>query len=723
MVELNHRERSIKVKIVYYGPPVGGKTTNLQVLHRAANARRRGEMISINSAQDRTILFDLLPLKTPGFRGFDLRLQLLAVPGQAVYAATRRLVLKGADSLVFVANSALDRFEENLQSYHEMTHNLLSHHLDPSSMPLVFQYNKRDLPEILEIDALDRSLNARQAEAIPAVAIRGEGVLETFTAILAHTVADMARRYAILNVKEGTPIRQWAEQTVLELFGTSRLGRDSPAAAAAPPPPPPPPAPTPAPATPVASKPAAVGPPSSAEPTIPSKPSRPEAQPAVSPPLPGAAPGPSSAPASPRAGPGHVVVRAAPPSEDAGRAAPAFPEGRAIELVESYADASAQLGAAVEELRQERDTARQRLEDLRRAMQAAEQILGGTPFDAALAPVLACMAEIAGAEHAAFWVPQQGEPPRAVALRGLGRDPVLGSPGALRRVLEAGGREAPGFALAADDADLRRALDVPAGRFVAVLSVPFRTPGGLQGLGVFYYDPDSARPGADALDHLAEIPRALSATLELVAALQTVQAAERALELALTGSASLRGLEAVVRSLEELRDGLGEVRNHTDAPAWFVEQYLRFAPSLSGALEAGRSLLGFSRGEIRRDSVYLEDLLAELRTAEVTIEIDPTAEVIAADATLLRVALRAIADEVRARAGANSAPLLIRTSTSSDGVSISVQAEARRRRAGRAVNAGLGLGLARRIAELHGGTIEDAGPQAAEPIVLIVPAA
>src|SRR5512141_1234022 len=182
MVELNHRDRTIKVKIVYYGPPVGGKTTNLQVLHQHALTARRGEMISINSAQDRTILFDLLPLKTQGFRGFDLRLQVLAVPGQAMYATTRRLVLKGADSLVFVANSALDRWDENIQSYREMTQNLLSHHLDPEQMPLVFQYNKRDLPQGLGTEALDRARNARHAETIPAVAIRGEGVLETFGA-------------------------------------------------------------------------------------------------------------------------------------------------------------------------------------------------------------------------------------------------------------------------------------------------------------------------------------------------------------------------------------------------------------------------------------------------------------------------------------------------------------------------------------------------------------
>ena len=100
-----------------------------------------------------------------------------------MYSATRRLVLKGADSLVFVANSALDRWEENIQSFREMTQNLLQHQLDLEQMPLVLQYNKRDLPQVLEVEALDRALNARRTDVIPAVAVRGEGVLETFGAI------------------------------------------------------------------------------------------------------------------------------------------------------------------------------------------------------------------------------------------------------------------------------------------------------------------------------------------------------------------------------------------------------------------------------------------------------------------------------------------------------------------------------------------------------------
>ena len=678
MVELNHRDRTIKVKLVYYGPPVGGKTTNLQILHRCADAKRRGELISINSAQDRTILFDLLPLRTPGFRGFDLRLQVLAVPGQAMYSATRRLVLKGADSLVFVANSALDRWEENIQSYREMTQNLLSHHLDPSNMPLVFQYNKRDLPQVLEVEALDRALNGRKAEVIPAVAVRGEGVLETFGAILARTVQDLAGRYAILDVKGGAPAREWAEQALMELFGRTRLPAD--------------PQGTPA--------------------TRPMPRVEPEAVPA--------------APAPPRpVAAGHTVVRVAPPPappEETPRAA--GPDAKASELVETYAEASAQLGSALTELREERDVARQRLEDLRKTMAAAQDVLSGTPLETALGPVLARMAGIAGAEHAAFWVPQAGQPPRAATLLGLPADPVLAHPAALRHVLETAARSTrPALAFAAENLDLGQALDRPAHRFAALLVVPFRTPGGLQGLGVFYYGPDTARPGPGPLEHLAEIPRALAATLELAATLQTVKAAERALDLALAGSASLRGLEHLVGSLETLRDRMGEIRNRPDAPPWFTEQYVRLSPALASALDDARSLLAFTRGEIRRDTVYLEDLLAELRTPGVTVDLDPQAETVQADAALLRLALRAIADEVRSRAGANTASLTIRTGVWSDGIRVSVRATVpvAEGPAGAPVSAGLGLGLAQRIAELHGGGLEDGG--AAGEVVLTLPAA
>ena len=223
MVELLHSERTIRVKIVYYGPPLGGKTTNLQVLHRHAQAQRRGEFISINSAQDRTILFDLLPLKAPGFRGYDIRIQTVAVPGQAMYAATRRLILKNADACVFVANSAADRWEENLQSFQEMTRNLLVHQLDPAALPLVLQYNKRDLPQVTQIEFMEHALNARKTDAIPAVAVRGEGVLETFSAILLRALQDLSNRYQIVQTGKGQTLPQWAHDAVIGMFGTTFL--------------------------------------------------------------------------------------------------------------------------------------------------------------------------------------------------------------------------------------------------------------------------------------------------------------------------------------------------------------------------------------------------------------------------------------------------------------------------------------------------------------------
>ena len=622
-------------------------------------------MVELNH-RDRTILFDLLPLRTPGFRGFDLRLQVLAVPGQAMYSATRRLVLKGADSLVFVANSALDRWEENIQSFREMTQNLLQHRLDVEQMPLVLQYNKRDLPQVLEVEALDRALNTRRTDVIPAVAVRGEGVLETFGTVLARTVQDLAQRYAILDVKEAAPARQWAEQALLDLFGKTRLGAEA-----------------------------------------------------------GEAPSPAAASTPPTASTGtHTVVRVAPPPiapEEA--AARTTGEQRASELVETYAEASAQLGRAMTELREERDAARQRHDDLRRTMTAAQELLSGQTLAAAIEPVLARMAQIADVEHASFWVPEPARPPRAAALFGLHGDPVLTSPPALRHVIENAARGTkPAFAFAAENPDLGKALDRPEGRFTALLAVPFRTSAGLQGLGVFYYGADTARPGPDTLEHLAEIPRSLSVALELLATLTTVKAAERALELALAGRASLGGLEHLVSSLETLRDRLGEIRSRPDVPPWFAEHYVRLAPALGASLDDARSLLAFGRGEIRKDTVYLEDLLAELRTADVTVELEPAAETVNADAALLRVALRAVADEMRARAGANTAPLSIKVGAWTDGVRLSVRSTS----AGAAevpapINAGLGLGLARRIAELHGGALED--EPASGTVVMTLPLA
>ena len=227
MAEISPKDKTIRIRIVYYGPALGGKTTNLRVLHRRAAQNRRSEMLSINSFQDRTILFDLLPIRAVGPRGFDVRVQLLAVPGQAMYSASRRVALRGADGLVFVANSAVDRLDENVRSLREMNRYLLEHQLDPQRIPLVLQYNKRDLPKVLALPDLDRALNERGQPAVPAVALNGQGVLETLSDILGRTILEVARRYRSLELSDQAAAFAWAQSAVLGIFGAEGLGPET----------------------------------------------------------------------------------------------------------------------------------------------------------------------------------------------------------------------------------------------------------------------------------------------------------------------------------------------------------------------------------------------------------------------------------------------------------------------------------------------------------------
>ena len=223
MAEFNAKDRTLKLRIVYYGPAVGGKTTNLKVLHRFANDGRRGEMISLNSLQDRTILFDMMPLQLGRRGGLDVKLQLLAVPGQAVYSATRKVALKGVDGVVFVANSAADRFYDNAASIEEMRRHLAESGVDPDRIPQVLQYNKRDLPDVSEVEGLDRALNARREAAYPAVAVRGEGVLETFRAVLERVMADAIARHPNADLTRGMTPQDWTRQTIEAVFGRETL--------------------------------------------------------------------------------------------------------------------------------------------------------------------------------------------------------------------------------------------------------------------------------------------------------------------------------------------------------------------------------------------------------------------------------------------------------------------------------------------------------------------
>jgi len=199
MVQFNFSERTIKAKVVYYGPPQSGKTTNLEQLHKMSDPDGANRLISLNTAQDRTLFFDLLPFSLGSVSGYDFKIQLYTVPGQVQYNATRRVVLAGADAVVFVADSHRPMAKENLAAFENMKVNLLANRLVPEKVPLVFQYNKQDLGSLIPREELDHSLNVWGRKAFPAVAARGDGVMETFAAVVQDMLSAIAVKY---NLKE-----------------------------------------------------------------------------------------------------------------------------------------------------------------------------------------------------------------------------------------------------------------------------------------------------------------------------------------------------------------------------------------------------------------------------------------------------------------------------------------------------------------------------------------
>src|SRR5579884_822591 len=175
--------REIRAKIVYYGPGLGGKTTNLRYLYDRIPAEAKGRLVSIASGDERTLFFDFLPLDLGRLHGFAVRFQLYTVPGQNLYERTRRTVLSGADGAVFVADAQRDRLEDNAASLRELTENVAAQGKTLGDLPLVLQYNKMDLPAALPAAALDRQLNRIGAPRVEASAIAGQGVVETLRLI------------------------------------------------------------------------------------------------------------------------------------------------------------------------------------------------------------------------------------------------------------------------------------------------------------------------------------------------------------------------------------------------------------------------------------------------------------------------------------------------------------------------------------------------------------
>ena len=195
MVLFNYSTKELTAKVVYYGPGLCGKTTNLQWIHEKLPIKNKGKMLSLATEADRTLFFDFLPIELGTIRGMKTRIQLYTVPGQVFYNATRRMVLKSADCVVFVVDSQEPILEANLDSLKNMRENLEANEIDPDEIPVVFQYNKRDLPNALPVKVLNEKLNPRGMPFLEAVAMRGEGVEETLKAATGLVFRTLATKY------------------------------------------------------------------------------------------------------------------------------------------------------------------------------------------------------------------------------------------------------------------------------------------------------------------------------------------------------------------------------------------------------------------------------------------------------------------------------------------------------------------------------------------------
>jgi signal recognition particle receptor subunit beta len=191
---INYSSREINCKIVYYGPGLCGKTTNLQYIYQKTNPDNRGKMISLATETERTLFFDFLPLALGSIRGFKVRFHLYTVPGQVFYDASRKLILRGADGVVFVADSQVDRLEANVESLENLRVNLAEHGFNLDTIPLTLQFNKRDLADVAPVDELNGLLNARGVPFFEATATSGEGVFDTLKDIAKQVVLELKQK-------------------------------------------------------------------------------------------------------------------------------------------------------------------------------------------------------------------------------------------------------------------------------------------------------------------------------------------------------------------------------------------------------------------------------------------------------------------------------------------------------------------------------------------------
>jgi signal recognition particle receptor subunit beta len=276
MVQINFARREVNCKIVFYGPGLSGKTTNLEIIHKKVPDTARGNLTSIATEQDRTLFFDFMPLDLGQVAGMKTKLFLYTVPGQVYYDSTRKLVLQGADGVAFIADSDPNRMNDNLESFRNLERNLKDYGVDIRKLPVVIQYNKRDLPGALTVAELNAKMNSIGAPTFEAVAVKGEGVMQTLKGISKLVVDRLNEEYAPVKSAASAPAPAAAPPRPAS--GTA----PAPAARPAPPPPPaarpapPPPAARPAPPPPPQARPAPPPPPAA-------RPAPPAARPAPAP--------------------------------------------------------------------------------------------------------------------------------------------------------------------------------------------------------------------------------------------------------------------------------------------------------------------------------------------------------------------------------------------------------------------------------------------------------
>lgn len=216
MVVFNPSKREIGAKIVYYGPAAGGKTTNLHFIHNRLNPKQRGDLISLATKDDRTLFFDFLPLDLGTVKGFNVRFHLYTVPGQVYYVSTRRAVLTGVDGIVFVADSQEEKLAENIESLEDLEKNLLYYGKKINDIPMILQYNKRDLRKISSIQTLNAKLNRRNCSVVESVGLNGKGVMETLTDIskaVLESLEDSSKKTKVKPPTRSAPLIPCATKT------------------------------------------------------------------------------------------------------------------------------------------------------------------------------------------------------------------------------------------------------------------------------------------------------------------------------------------------------------------------------------------------------------------------------------------------------------------------------------------------------------------------------